>query len=172
MSIEPQKTRPSAPLAPSLAGQYLTFSLAGETFGLGILSVREIIELPTVTPVPLTPPWVLGVINLRGSVVPVIDLAVKFGHRPTELTRRCCIVIVEVRLHTELSLMGILVEAVSQVVELDAQDISPPPAFGSATDLGYLVGIGRASPFTLLLDPERVLAADELLRVAPLGQHG
>ena len=144
--------------------QYLTFYIADEEYAVGVLQVKEIIEYDTVTKVPSTPPWIRGVINLRGSVVPVVDLAVKFGLPQAEVTRRTCIVIVEVDMGGEKTVMGVMADAVSQVVELSAQEIEPPPAFGTRVRVDYLKGMGKAGKkFVLMLDIDRVLSASELL---------
>jgi purine-binding chemotaxis protein CheW len=137
------------------SAQYLCFRLAGEECAIGILRVREIIEYDTVTKVPAMPPWVRGVMNLRGGVVPV--------------TNRTCIVIAEVELDGEPAVMGIVVDAVSQVLELSPADIEPPPAFGTSVRTDYLLGLGKfGDRFVLLLDIDRVLSAAELLKAASL----
>jgi purine-binding chemotaxis protein CheW len=149
--------------------QYLCFRLAGEECAIGILRVREIIEYDTVTKVPAMPPWVRGVMNLRGGVVPVIDLTVKFGLPESPVTKRTCIVIVEVELDGEPAVMGIVVDTVSQVLELSLADIVPPPAFGTSVRVDYLLGLGKfGDRFVLLLDIDRVLSAAELLKAASL----
>lgn len=151
------------------SAQYLCFRLAGEECAIGILRVREIIEYDTVTNVPGMPPWVRGVMNLRGGVVPVIDLAVKFGLPPSPVTNRTCIVIAEVALDGEPAVMGIVVDAVSQVLELSPADIEPAPAFGTSVRVDYLLGLGKfGDRFVLLLDIDRVLSAAELLKAASL----
>lgn len=150
------------------ATQYLTFRIAGEEYAIGILQVREIIEYDTLTRVPASAPWVRGVINLRGAVVPVMDLAVKFGLPEVPVTRRTCIVIVEVALETDRVTMGVIVDAVSQVIDLPAGEIEPPPSFGTRVRADHLVGMGKAGKkFVLILDIDRVLAADALLTAAP-----
>jgi purine-binding chemotaxis protein CheW len=149
--------------------QVLTFRIAGEEYAVGILSVREIIEYEAVTRVPATPVWIRGVINLRGSVVPVIDLAVKLGLPETRVTRRTCIVIVEAELEGEPAVLGILVDSVHQVIELTPGEIEPPPAFGTPVRADFLLGMAKTGPrFALLLDIVRVLAADELLQAVSL----
>lgn len=153
-------------------GQYLTFLLAGEEYGAAILGVKEIIEYATLTTVPGTPPWVRGVINLRGSVVPVIDLAVKFGLPEIQVTNRTCIVIVEVEIEAELAIMGILADAVSQVVEFGAEDIEPAPAFGTQIGVDYLLGMGKmGTGFVLLLDKDRVLSLAEMMTLPDSAAH-
>lgn len=150
----------------AVSAQYLGFFLAGDEYAIGILRVKEIIEYETVTRVPATPPWVRGVMNLRGSVVPVIDLAVKFGLPPSVVTRRTCIVVVETDLDGERVVMGVMADSVSQVLDVAPGDVEPPPAFGTAVRVDYLLGLGRLKDrFVLLLDIDRVLSAAELLRV-------
>ena len=147
--------------------QYLSFYLAGEEYAIGILQAKEILEYDTLTRVPQTPPAIRGVINLRGSVVPVVDLAVKFGLPPTAISKRTCIVIVEVDLAGQRTVMGLLADAVSQVMDLTPTDIEPPPPFGTAVRVDYLQGMGKVGKkFVLLLDVDRVLAAPELQAVA------
>jgi purine-binding chemotaxis protein CheW len=149
------------------ATQYLAFFLAGDECAIGILRVREIIEFDAVTRVPATPPWVRGVMNLRGSVVPVIDLAVKFGLPPSPVTRRTCIVVVETELEGERVVMGVMADSVSQVLDVAPEDVEPAPAFGTAVRVDYLLGLARLEDrFVLLLDIDRVLSAAELLKVA------
>jgi purine-binding chemotaxis protein CheW len=143
--------------------QFLSFQLAGEEYAVGILKVREIIEYGPVTRVPTTPAWIRGVINLRGGVVPVIDLAVRFGLPAGEVTPRTCIVIVEVELGSEKTCMGIVSDSVSQVMELRPQDIEPPPALGTRLRIEYLLGMARSERrFVLLLDIDKILSSDEL----------
>ena len=156
----------AAPEQPA-STQYLGFFIAGDECAIGILRVKEIIEYDTVTRVPATPAWVRGVMNLRGSVVPVIDLAVKFGLPPGAITRRTCIVVVETDLEGERVVMGVMADSVSQVFDVRPADVEPAPAFGTSVRVDYLLGLGRlADRFVLLLDIDRVLSAAELLRVA------
>jgi purine-binding chemotaxis protein CheW len=144
--------------------QYLTFLVAGDEYAVGILRVREIIQYPTVTRVPRTPAWVRGAINLRGTVVPVVDLAVKFGLPPSDLGRSACIVLAEVKVDDEPVVMGMIADAVRQVVDLPAASVQPPPRFGTRVKLDYLQGMGRVDErMVLLLDMDRVLSADELV---------
>jgi purine-binding chemotaxis protein CheW len=152
--------------------QFLSFHLAGEEYAIEIFRVREIIEYGVVTHVPLTPPWIRGVINLRGGVVPVLDLAVRFGLPVAEVTPRTCIVIVEAELGGTSTPMGIVADSVSQVMELRTQDIEPPPPFGARIRLEFLLGMVRSDKkFALLLDIDRILSADELLTLAETS-HG
>jgi purine-binding chemotaxis protein CheW len=139
--------------------QYLSFQLAGEEFAFGILRVKEILEYDTITRVPNAPPAVRGVINLRGAVVPVVDLATLFALPATAVTKRSCVIIVEVRVDGQELVMGILADAVNQVIELAPDTIEPPPAFGSRVRVEYLVGMGKvdARKFVLILDIDRLL---------------
>jgi purine-binding chemotaxis protein CheW len=143
--------------------QYLSFDLAGAEYGVGILGVKEILQYETITPVPSVPRSVRGVINLRGSVVPVIDLAAKFGLAETAVTRRTCILIVEVQLDGRPTVMGLMADSVREVIELGADDIEPPPAFGTRVKVEHLLGMGKAGGkrFVQLLDVDRVVSADE-----------
>jgi purine-binding chemotaxis protein CheW len=151
--------------------QFLSFYVAGQEYALGILQVREIIEYGVVTRVPATPTWIRGVFNLRGGVVPVVDLAVKFGLPAGEITSRTCIIVVEADLGGETTLMGIVADAVSQVMELRPEDIEAPPPFGTRVRLEYLLGMARADKrFVLLLDIDKILASDELLHVQDAAQ--
>lgn len=144
--------------------QYLTFFIAGEEYAIGILRVTEIIECGAMTKVPSTPQWIRGVLNLRGAVVPVVDLAVKFGLDTTELTARTCVVVMEMQFGDERVAMGVMADAVNQVVELSDADIQPAPPFGPKVRVDYLLGMGRSGEkFVLLLDIDRVLAASEIL---------
>jgi purine-binding chemotaxis protein CheW len=148
----------------TVSTQYLSFFLAGEEYALGILQVKEIIEYDTVTRVPGAPTWVRGVTNLRGSVLPVIDLAGKFGMAPCTINRRSCIVVVEVSVQKEQLVLGVLVDAIGQVLEFAPGDVEPVPAFGTPVRPDYLMGMGRSGKkFVLLLDIDRVLSSQEIL---------
>lgn len=152
--------------APEVArpAQYLGFSLAGEMYAIELLRIREIIEHVPITRVPAMPSAVLGVINLRGRVVPVVDLAAKLGLGPRPITRWTCFVIVEVMLDGERTALGLLADSVSEVLDLGPDDIEPPPTFGTRAPVHYLRGLGRQEQrFILLLDLDRLLSADELL---------
>ncbi|KTT12767.1 chemotaxis protein CheW [Pseudacidovorax intermedius] len=150
--------------------QYLTFQLAGEMFAIGILSIKEIIEYGELTTVPMMPPSVRGVINLRGAVVPVIDLQARFGREPAPVGKRTCIVIVEVRTEEdERQVLGIVVDAVSEVLDIAATDIEPAPAFGARIRADFIQGMGKVrGRFVILLDLEHVLAGDELAELGEL----
>lgn len=151
--------------------QYLTFTLAGETFAVGTLSVKEIIEYGQLTGVPMMPPSIRGVINLRGAVVPVIDLGARFGGRQTEVGRRTCIVILEVDHADEQQVIGVLVDAVNEVLEIAPADIEPPPAFGAHIRTDFIQGMGKVGErFVILLDIGRVLSVDELAVLAQVAE--
>ncbi len=142
--------------------QYLSFSLAGCEYGVGILKVKEILQYEAVTKVPSTPRSVRGVINLRGQVVPVVDLAAKFGLPETAATKLTCILIVEVLLDGQPAVVGVLADRVQEVVELGSDDVEPPPAFGTHVKVDFLLGMGKVGRgFVLLLDLDRVISADE-----------
>lgn len=146
--------------------QYLTFLIGGEEYGITLLKVKEIIEYDTVTTVPQTPEWVRGVINLRGNVVPVIDLATKFGLAPSVPGKLTCIVITEVQGEGEPVIIGVMTDSVRQVIDLKPQDIEVPPSFGTSVKVDYLLGMARSGKkFCLLLDTEKVLSTKELLQL-------
>jgi len=142
--------------------QYLSFRVAGADYALPILTVREIIQFEQVTRVPSMPASVRGVINLRGSVIPVVDMAARFGLSPLDATRRTCILVVESRAEGKPTVTGLLADTVSEVVELAASDLEPTPDFGTEVSAEYLLGVGKlpGRRFALLLDVERLLAAD------------
>jgi len=150
-------------------GQYLGFFIADEEYAVGILHVKEILQFEVITRVPGMPPTIRGVTNVRGSVVPVIDLAVRFSLPETAMTNRTCIVIVEVDLDGQRTLMGLMADSVSQVMDLGPDDIQPPPAFGTRVHMDYLLGMGRSGKkFILILDIDRILSVDELMEVTRL----
>ena len=147
--------------------QYLTFRVGREVFGIGVLTAREILELDQITNVPMMPASIRGVINLRGSVVPVIDLSARFGSKVTEATKRTCIVIVEIGHDGARHNMGLLVDSVSQVVDIRASEIEPPPSFGAKIRTDFIEGMGKLDGrFVILLDLDHVLSMDELSAIA------
>jgi purine-binding chemotaxis protein CheW len=147
--------------------QYLTCRIADEDYGIGILEAREILEYEMITKVPNAPRFIRGVINLRGSVVPVVDLAIKFGQEARPLTKRTCILIVETSAEDGRGVVGLVVDAVSQVIELTPDQIEPPPSFGTRAREEHLRGLGRlGNRFVLLLALDRVLEATELMTAA------
>jgi purine-binding chemotaxis protein CheW len=146
--------------------QYLTFMIGGEEYAVSLLKVKEIIEYDTVTQVPKTPEWIRGVINLRGSVVPVVDLAVKLRQAPSVAGKLTCIVITEVECGGEATVMGIMADSVRQVIDLKPQEVEPPPTFGTRVKVDYLLGMARSGKkFCLILDTGKVLSTDELLEL-------
>src|ERR1700677_4738710 len=148
------------------AVQYLTFITAGEEYAISIVKVTEIVEYEAVTTVPNTPIWIRGVTNLRGRVVPVVDLAVKFGLPASGISKFSCIIITEVMFEGENLTMGVLADSVSQVIDLSADEIEETPPFGTRVKTEYLLGMGAlGKKFCLILDIDRVLSADELLAV-------
>jgi purine-binding chemotaxis protein CheW len=144
-------------------GKYLTFSLAGEEYGIGILKVKEIIGLMPITTVPRTPFYVKGVINLRGKVIPVADLRLKFEMEEMAYTERTCIIVVEIRGGAGNVLMGIVVDSVSEVLNIKNGDIEDTPAFGTQMDTAYILGMAKMEGgVKILLDINQVLGAEDL----------
>src|SRR3954471_17391102 len=152
--------------ANSLAGKYLTVVLENEAYGIGVLKVREIIRMQKITPVPQMPAFVKGVINLRGRVIPIVDLRVKFGLK-AEFAERTCIVVVQVKLPTEQTVqMGLIVDSVEEVVTLQASEIEPTPEFGAKIDTAYLLGMAKVKgQVKTLLDIDRVVAPETVAAV-------
>ncbi len=152
-------TRVAGPVAvsPGTEQQYLTFSLGGEAFAIGILAIKEIIEYEPPTTVPMMPDYVRGVINLRGAAVPVIDLHCRLGRSPSQVTRRTCVVMVETWAQGQKQDLGVLVDAVNAVVDIPDEAIEPPPRTWSGSEL--LRGIGKVQGrFVMLLNIEQVLS--------------
>jgi purine-binding chemotaxis protein CheW len=146
--------------------QCLTFMLGGEMFAMGILAIKEIIEYSTLTEVPMMPPSVRGVINLRGAVVPVVDLSVRFGRTSAPVTKRTCIVIVEITLNDTRQDVGVVVDAVNEVLEIAQDDIEPAPTFGTRIRTDFIQGMGKVNNrFVILLEVNHVLSLDELAEV-------
>ncbi len=164
------KTGSSSPLAMGSPDptQYLTFMLAGEVFALGILAVKEIIEYHSLTVVPMMPDCVRGVINLRGAVVPVMDLLARFGRPSSEVTKRTCIVIVEVQTaEQESQVIGVIVDAVNEVLDIAPSDIEPAPAFGARIRTDFIHGMGKVKgKFVILLNADHVLSMGEITQLA------
>ena len=152
---------PAAASTAKLAGKYLTVVLDNEAYGIGVLKVREIIRMQKITPVPQVPTFVKGVINLRGRVIPVVDLRVKFGLK-AEFAERTCIVVVQVKLpNDQVVQMGLIVDSVEEVVTLTAGEIEPTPEFGARIDTTYLLGLAKVKGLVkTLLDIDRVVAPD------------
>ena len=147
--------------------QYLTFMLDGETFAMGILAIKEIIEYGQLTEVPRMPSFIRGVINLRGSVVPVVDLSARFGKPATRVTRRTCIVIIEVATGDDIQDVGVMVDAVNAVLEIPPQEIEPPPSFGANIRTDFISGMGKVDgKFVIILNVQHVLSVDEMATLA------
>ena len=150
-------------LAKELAGKYLTFKLGAESYGLGILKVQEIIGIMAITHVPRTPGFVRGVINLRGRVIPVVDLRLKFGMEGQDDTERTCVIVVQVGRSSHPLTMGIIVDEVSEVLSVEAGQIEPPPSFGTSVDTDFILGMGKVGEkVIMLLDVDRVLSGEEV----------
>ena len=155
------------------ATQYLTFRLGQEVFALGIGQVREVLDYTAITRVPRMPEFMRGVINLRGSVVPVVDLRLKFGMAATERTLNTCIIIAEVALGGERTLLGALADSVQEVIDLEAGQIEPPPRLGASVDARFIRGMGKHDErFVIILDADRVFSGEELSLVRGAGEEG
>lgn len=147
-------------------GKYLTFTLVDEEYGIGILKVKEIIGMLPVTAVPKTPEYVKGVINLRGKVIPVVDLRLKFAIEARQYTDRTCIIVVEMQGHSEQVLIGIVVDAVSEVLNIKAEDIETLPTFGTRLNTDYILGMAKMDGrVKILLDIDCVLSTNEMTQL-------
>lgn len=152
------------------AQQYLTFLLGGEMFAIGILNIKEIIEYGSLTEVPMMPEFIRGVINLRGAVVPVIDLSARFGRKRTDITRRTCIVIIEVETDEEKVDIGVVVDAVSEVLEIAAAEIEPAPSFGAKIRADFIAAMGKVNgKFVIIMNVNNVLSVNELAMLEKAG---
>ena len=146
--------------------QYLTFKLGNEIFATDVAKVREVLDLTTITQIPRTPDFMAGVINLRGSVVPVVDLRLCFEMSKTENTRNTCIVVVEVLLENESTIIGALTDSVEEVIDLEPEQIQPAPRIGTQIRTDFIKGMGkRDTQFIMILDIDRVFSAEELAAV-------
>jgi len=144
-------------------GKYLTFTLANEDYGIGILKIREIIGMMPITSVPQTPPFVKGVINLRGKVIPVMDLRLRFDMEEIEYTERTCIIVVEITGATGRIQIGNVVDSVSEVLNIKGEDIEDSPTFGTKLDTEYILGMAKMEGgVKILLDIDKVLSAEEV----------
>ena len=159
---------PSLDVGARLAGKYMTFKLADEEYGLEILNVREIIALMTITRVPRTREFIRGVINLRGKVIPVVDLRLKLGMAGCNATDQSVIIVIQVQTATDALTMGVLVDEVLEVLSIDGAHIEPPPAFGaSALDTSFILGVGKAEKRVIfLVDIGKVLSAEDTVEMA------
>lgn len=146
--------------------QYLTFKLAEEVFALDVAKVREILEYSSITKVPQTPDFMRGVINLRGSVVPVIDLRLKFGMTRTEQTVNTCIIVVEVSMDGETTILGALADSVQEVIEMEPESIEPAPHIGTSLNTEFIKGMGKhEGNFIMILDIDRVFSEQEMAAI-------
>ena len=150
--------------------QYLTFLLGGEMFAIPILNIKEIIEYGSLTTVPMMPEFIRGVINLRGSVVPVVDLAVRFGRKITPVTKRTCIVIIEVESEGDRQDVGVVVDSVNEVLEIPLTEIEQAPSFGAKIRADFIQAMGKiAGKFVIILDVNHVLSIDEMAMLSQVG---
>ncbi len=149
-------------------GKYLTFSLAEEEYGIGILKIKEIIGMMPITTVPRTPEFVKGVINLRGKVIPVMDLRLRFGMEEMDYTERTCIVVVEIKGTSGTVMIGVVVDSVSEVLNIKGEDVEETPTFGTKMNTDYILGMAKMEGgVKILLDIDRVLSDNE---IAALGE--
>ena len=163
MSTLVKKVDPAVSVMSDKEGKYLTFSLAGEEYGIGILKVKEIIGMMTITTVPQTPAFVKGVINLRGKVIPVVDLRLRFGMEEIEYNDRTCIVVVEISSDSGTVMIGIVVDSVSEVLNIKGGDIEETPTFGTKLKTDYILGMAKMeSSVKILLDIDQVLSREEV----------
>jgi purine-binding chemotaxis protein CheW len=147
--------------------QYLTFMLGSEIFAIGILNIKEIIEYGQLTEVPRMPDFIRGVINLRGAVVPVIDLSSRFAKQLSTISRRTCIVIIEVLYEEEQHIVGVMVDAVNEVLEIPPEEVEPAPSFGAKIRADFIRGMGKVDgKFVIILDVDHVLSLDEMSNLA------
>lgn len=169
MVAEPQKIQNKAVLANGVQ-QYLTFILGREVFAINILNIKEIIEYGNLTEVPKMPAFIRGVINLRGAVVPVIDMAARFDKPGSEITRKTCIVIIEVEHEDAKQVVGVMVDAVNEVLDIDASEIEPAPSFGAHIRADFIEGMGKIDGrFVILLNVNRVLSVSEIATLTGSG---
>jgi len=147
--------------------QFLTFTLGDEVFALDISSVREVLEYTTITKVPRTPEYIRGVINLRGRAVPVVDVRLKFGMPETARTVNTCIIIVEVKLEGEETVLGALADSVKEVMDIEPKDVEPAPRMGTSIKADFIKGIGKHNDdFIIILDIDKVFTEEELTQMA------
>ena len=151
--------------------QYLTFRLTDETFAVNVAKVREILDFINITKVPQTPGFMRGVINLRGSVVPVVDMKMKFGMDKTEKTVDTCIIVMEVTLDGETTIVGALADSVEEVLELEPDQIEPPPRIGMKLNTDFISGMGKlGEEFVIILDTDRIFTFEEVEALGEMGE--
>jgi purine-binding chemotaxis protein CheW len=155
----------------SLAGKYLTFQLAEEVYCIAVPKVQEIMWIMDITQVPQTPEFIRGVINLRGRVIPVVDLRLKFALEKTEDTAKTCIIVLQIESGHESLIMSIIVDEVNEVLDIKKEQIEPPPSFNSNIDTGFILGMGRIeNDVVIMLDMDKVLASDEVGNIEQVAQ--
>jgi purine-binding chemotaxis protein CheW len=146
---------------------YLTFNIMQEVYALDVLKVKEVLELTKITKVPKTPRFMRGVINLRGSVVPVVDLKYKFGMGDTEETDHTCIIVMEVAIDDEVKVIGALADAVKEVINLEPDQIEPSPYLGTKVSIEFIKGVGKiGEDFVIILDIDKIFSEDEFEAVS------
>lgn len=147
-------------------GKYLTFTLGNEEYGIPILQVKEIIGLMDITVVPRTPGFIKGVINLRGKIIPILDLRIKFGMSEKKHNERTCIIVVEIYTNNTKNLMGVVVDTVSEVVNIPAKDIEEPPQYGAKVNNNFLIGMGQIKEkVIMLLNIEEIINNEEMINL-------
>jgi purine-binding chemotaxis protein CheW len=167
MIQEKQKISQAVKAMADKEGKYLTFTLAAEEYGIGILKIKEIIGMMPITAVPQTPEFIKGVINLRGKVIPVMDLRLRFGMPVMDYNERTCIIVVEISGQAGTIQIGIVVDAVSEVLNIKSEDIEPTPSFGTRVNTDYILGMAKmGGGIKILLDINRVLSSEETTLLA------
>lgn len=155
-----------------LSGKYLTFILGQEEYGIQILKVREIIRIQKITPIPKTPDFIRGIINLRGKIVPVVNLHLKFGMNPKDDNEKTCIVVVQLECMNTSIIMGIVIDDVKEVLDIEPEFIEDVPAFGVGVDIDYIMGIAKINEnVKMLLNVEKVLSVDELEDISKISKQ-
>lgn len=171
MSLSLQANSASAAAAHGVSAQYLTFALGSQVFAMEISNIREIVQQTEMTAVPLMPDFIRGILNLRGAVVPVIDLQVRFGRPRSHSSKKTCIVIFESTQHAEKTELGLQVDAVSEVVEIAASDVEPPPQFGATINRDFIRGMGKVKgEYIVILEPDRALDMNDLTQLVQRSQ--
>lgn len=171
LAISNETTTDVAVIEQAQQGQYLTFLVGNEKLAIGIHDVNEIIEISTITRVPMTPDYIRGVINLRGNVVPVVDLSARLGHKTSEISKRSCIVLVEIMTGDESQNIGMLVDQVDEILEIPTSNIQAAPEFGSEIRVDFIQAMGRVGDdFIILLEVSRVLSVAELAKLSEVAQ--
>lgn len=164
MKEETRITEPAIKPMMQREGKYLTFTLGGEEYGIGILKIREIIGMIKITPMPQTPDYVKGVVNLRGKVIPVMDLRLRFSMPPLEYAERTCIIVVEIENRERVVVIGIVVDSVSEVLNIREEDISDTPTFGTRLNTDFILGVAKMGEgVKILLDIDKVLSTEEII---------